>query len=282
MRPIYAATAALAALTMAAPAVADHHMENPAMANHSMANHAMAAALADARRAADSARDQYRHPAETLAFFQVKPGMTVVDVVPGGGWYTRVLASYLGKDGKYIGLNPDVAHSNSPRMAESWGGLGKSFPKSLSDWGLSGTNAVGMNSDEVTEAMHGTVDRALIFREMHNLHRIGFLHYELDTLRDLLKDDGMLGIVQHRAKAWAPADYTDGSRGYMRQQDIIGLVEAHGFQLVGTSEINANPMDTADHPRGVWEMPPSWGSKDEKLKNLGESDRMTLLFRKRQ
>ncbi len=271
MRSILAATAALAALAMAAPAVADHHMENTAMKT----------ALAASLRADDAVRDQYRHPAETLEFFQVKPGMTVVDVVPGSGWYTRVLAPYLGKDGKYIGLNPDVAHSNSTRTAENWAGLAKSFPNDLAGWGLAGTNAVGLNSDEVTEAMHGTVDRVLIFREMHNLHRFGFLHYELATMHNLLKDDGMLGIVQHRAKAWAPASYTDGSRGYLRQKDVIGLVEAHGFELVGTSEINANAKDPADHPRGVWEMPPSWGSKRPELKDLGESDRMTLLFRKR-
>ena len=275
MRSIFAATVAVAAVVMAAPAAADSHMESSASTS------TFSAVLADSRRDGDRARDQFRNPAETLAFFQVEPGMTVVDMVPGGGWYTRVLVPYLGAGGKYIGLSPDVANTSSEQIAKSWGGLAAKFPEQLAGWGLGDTNAVGMNSNEITAEMEGTVDRALIFREMHNLHRFGFLHHELDTLHDLLKDDGMLGIVQHRAKAWAPADYTDGSKGYMRQQDIIAIAEAHGFELVGTSEINANIKDTADHERGVWEMPPSWGTKNEALKDLGESDRMTLLFRKR-
>ncbi len=275
MRSIFAATAALAALAMGAPVAADHHMESSASAAP------LAAALADARRDGDRGRDEFRNPAETLAFFKVEPGMTVVDMVPGGGWYTRVLVPYLGASGKYIGLSPDVANTRSERMAENWGGLAAKFPEQLAGWGLTGTTAVGMNSNEMTDEMKGTVDRALIFREMHNLHRFGFLHYELDTLHAMLKDDGMLGIVQHRAKEDAPAAYTDGSKGYMRQKDMIAIVEMHGFELVESSEINANAKDSADHPRGVWEMPPSWGTKDEKLKDLGESDRMTLLFRKR-
>ena len=275
MRPIFAATAAIAALAMAAPAAADHHMESSAGAA------ALVDVISDASRSGDSARDQFRHPAETLAFFKVEPGMTVVDMVPGGGWYTRVLVPYLGVDGKYIALSPDVANTRSEKMAQSWGGLAAQFPKQLAEWGLGDSTAVGMNSDEVTDEMKGTADRALIFREMHNLHNFGFLHYELDTLHDMLKDDGLLGIVQHRAREDAPAAYTDGSKGYMRQKDIIALVEVHGFELVGTSEINANAKDPANHERGVWEMPPIWGSKKEELKGLGESDRMTLLFRKR-
>lgn len=280
MRSIFAATAALAALAFSGPVFADAHktMDHAA---HGASNHAMMTALADARRDGDKVRDEFRNPAETLAFFKVEPGMTVVDLVPGGGWYTRVLVPYLGATGKYIGLSPDVANTRNARMAESWGGLAAKFPGQLAGWGLSTSTAVGMNSNEMTDEMKGTVDRALIFREMHNLHRLGFLHYELDTLRAMLKDDGLLGIVQHRAKDDAPAAYTDGSKGYMRQQDIIGIVEMHGFELVGTSEINANPKDPANHERGVWEMPPSWGSKKEELKDLGESDRMTLLFRKR-
>jgi predicted methyltransferase len=97
----------------------------------------------------------------------------------------------------------------------------------------------------------------------------------------LLKPDGLFGIEQHRAKAGAPDAYVDGSKGYLRQTDVIRMIEAHGFTLVGASEINANPADTADHPQGVWELPPSLRTKREELKAVGESDRMTLLFRKR-
>ena len=125
------------------------------------------------------------------------------------------------------------------------------------------------------------VDRVLVFRMLHNLHRWGLAHEELSNFRKLLKDDGMLGIVQHRAGTDAPYSYADGNKGYMRQEDVVKLVEAHGFELVGASEINANPKDTADYEGGVWQLPPVWASKDEALKEIGESDRMTLLFKKR-
>ncbi len=256
-------------------------MAVPAIANLHQSVEMMETALADDRRAGDRARDQYRNPAETLAFFGVMPGMTVVDYMPTGGWYTRVLVPYLGANGNYIGINPDPAISPNPGFREYASKLGASFAGQVSGWSLTGAPYAVYYSNEVTDEMKGTVDRAMIFREMHNIHRNGLMHTELTRLRGLLKDDGMLGIVQHRAKQWHPADMVDGSRGYMRQQDVIGLVEAHGFQLVGTSEVNANPKDTADWERGVWEMPPVWGSKNPATKDLGESDRMTLLFRKR-
>lgn len=236
--------------------------------------------LAHPRRAEDRERDQFRHPAETLSFFKVRPGMTVVDYMPASGWYTRVIVPYLGKDGRYIGLNPAVPAGASDRMAAYLGGLRQKFPEMAATWNLGEAKVEAYNSDELTDEMNGTVDRVLIFREMHNLHRNGYLHDELNKLRALLKDGGMLGIVQHRAKPWAPASYTSGTRGYMRQKDIIGLVEAHGFQLVATSEINANSRDTADHESGVWELPPVMRTKREELRSIGESDRMTLLFKK--
>ncbi|WP_236672270.1 class I SAM-dependent methyltransferase [Croceicoccus sp. YJ47] len=265
---------------LAAPAMADHHGEG-AMA--AAADPAMQAALSAPVRAEDSARDPYRHPAETLAFFDVKPGMTVIDYMPAGGWYTRVLAPYLGAEGRYIGLTPDASNSDNERFAEYFAGLPGKFAESAPGWNLSGAPMTAMASDdEALDAYEGTVDRALIFREMHNLHRSGVLHGELARIRELLADDGMLGIVQHRAKPWAPASYTDGNMGYLRQQDVIALVEAHGFDLVGTSEINANPRDTADHAKGVWELAPSFASERQaELGPIGESDRMTLLFRKR-
>jgi len=275
MRSILAATAAFAALTLAAPAAANNHMETTATAA------TLAGVLADARRDGDRARDQYRNPAETLAFFKVEPGMTVADVVPGGGWYTRVLVPYLGADGRYIGLNPDMRTSNNERMAGAWGGLADKFPAQLAEWGLADSSASGINLDQAGDDTAGAIDRVLIIREMHNLHRFNLIHSTLVGARKMLKDDGLLGIVQHRASETASADYTDGSKGYLRQKDVVALVEAHGFELVGSSEINANARDTADHESGVWEMPPSWGSKKAELKDVGESDRMTLLFRKR-
>lgn len=236
-------------------------------------------ALAHPRRKDDRARDVWRHPAETLAFFKVRPGMTVIDYMPAGGWYTRVLVPYLGEGGKYVGLNPAPGENEAFRNYVS--GLREKFPRQAAAWNLDGAAVDAYNTDELPEAMDGTVDRVLIFREMHNLHRNGILASELGRLHALLKDGGLLGIVQHRAKADAPAEYVGGGKGYMREQDVVGLVEAQGFELVGKSEINANPRDTADHEGGVWELAPVLRGNREDLRAIGESDRMTLLFRKR-
>lgn len=285
MRILFAAACALAAFTT--PAMAQDH------SGHDMASHAgsmamdhahhaaLNRALAMETRAEDRARDQYRHPFETLDFFEVRPGMTVVDYMPASGWYTRVLVPYLGAEGRYVGLTPDPAAADGERFANYFAKLPGDFETARGGWNLSGAPISTYASQDVPEELKGQVDRVLVFREMHNLLRSGAMYTELMRMRGLLKDDGMLGIVQHRAKPDAPGDYTTGGNGYLRQEDVIALVEAHGFELVGMSDINANPLDTADHEGGVWQMPPSWGGKKPELENIGESDRMTLLFRKR-
>ncbi|RJX71114.1 hypothetical protein D6858_00260 [Tsuneonella suprasediminis] len=269
-RIVAAALAAIAFVTVPAPALADPQTSP-----------AMEAALAQANRTDDRARDAFRHPSQTLAFFGVEPGMTVVDYMPAGGWYTRILVPYLGKNGRYIGLMPDPSAAQAEGNARYFAALPAKFAEASPKWNLSGAPVSAYVSSELPDALQGTVNRVLIFREMHNLLRSGAMRIELGRIRDLLADDGMLGIVQHRARPWASGDYTDGGKGYLRQSDVIGLVEAHGFALVGTSEINANPKDTADWPGGVWELPPGLSSKNEARKAVGESDRMTLLFRKR-
>jgi predicted methyltransferase len=242
---------------------------------------AMTKALADPRRDADRARDAWRHPAETLEFFKLDPGMTVVDYIPGGGWYTRVLVPFLGETGRYIALNPDVSGADE-QLQKYFGNLGASFPAKAAEWtGIPAERIAAYNTDGVPASLNGTVDRVLIFREMHNLKRNGLIARELPAIRALLKPAGLLGIEQHRAKANAPASYADGNKGYLREKDVIAMVEKHGFELVGKSEVNANPKDSADYPAGVWELPPSLRTKREELKAVGESDRMTLLFRKR-
>ena len=267
---------AAAAIAVAAPATADHH-----------ANPAMEAALAMDNRKDDRARDEWRHPAETLKFFRVKPGMIVVDFMPSSGWYTRVLVPYLGEKGRYISLNPYSANIADERTKTFFSQLAPRFEERYPTWNLKGAPVSSVVSDAIPADMLGTADRVLIFREMHNLHRLGLVPYELGKVRALLKDGGMLGIVQHRAKPWASGDYTNGSKAYLRQQDVIGLVEAHGFELVGTSEVNANPKDPADWPAGSWMLPPGYRDAPEgseqraKVDAVGESDRMTLLFRKR-
>lgn len=270
--------AGLAAAALAAvPAMADDHMIG------AEAQAELAAAIANANRAEDMARDQYRHPAETLAFFQVEPGMKVGEYAPGGGWYSRVLGNYLGDEGRLVGLyfTPD----GGPFDAEAQAGIRKGaadFPGKVAGWtGKPADRFAGLTLEDVGDADKGTFDRILVIRMLHNMMRWNIADQELKVMRDLLKPGGMLGIVQHRAREDAPADYANGTKGYLREEDVIGFVEAMGFELVAKSEINANPRDTADHPEGVWEMPPAWRTKREELKDLGESDRMTLLFRKR-
>ncbi len=241
---------------------------------------AMADVLANARRDGDRARDIYRNPSDTLAFFQVRPGQTVVDYMPAGGWYTRVLVPYLGSNGLYIGLTPDPAAADTKRFGDYFGGLPGKFREAAPQWSLSGAPMAVYASQDIPDELKGNVDRVLIFREMHNLLRSGAMYTELTRIRDMLKPDGMVGIVQHRAKANAPADYTLGGNGYLREADVVALMRAHGFELMAQSNVNANPRDTADHEGGVWQMPPTWGGKKPELEKLGESDRMTLLFRK--
>ena len=239
------------------------------------------------RRADDRARDTWRHPAETLAFFQIEPGMTVVDYMPAGGWYTRVIVPYLGPQGSYIALNPEL-HPELTGYWDMYRGTAAKFPAEAREWvGEGHAKVIGANTDDDLAALAGTADRALIFREIHNMRRFGWLHDSLVTMRRLLKDDGLLGVVQHRAKADAPVDYILGDNGYQREEDVIKLFEAYGFELVDKSEVNANPADPANWEGGVWTLPPGYrGAPDgsarrAELDKVGESDRMTLLFRKR-
>ncbi|MFM5884681.1 MAG: class I SAM-dependent methyltransferase [Novosphingobium sp.] len=249
---------------------------------------AMAVVLASPSRDSDRARDQYRHPAQTLSFFKIRPGMTVVDVMPAGGWYSRVLVPFLGERGRYVALNPDV-RTSTEAMKKNYGGLKDTWPEKSAPWfagqtGLAPTEA--WNSDDLTDGIKGKVDRAIIMREVHNLWRYDLLRRELTTIHGLLKDDGLLGIEEHRARDKSAPAYLDGSKGYMRTADVIGLIEACGFELVGKSEINANRKDPANWPGGVWTLPPNLSgvtdpAEKARLIEIGESDRMTLLFKKR-
>lgn len=244
---------------------------------------AMAAALANTNRDADRPRDQFRHPAETLAFFQIEPGMKVGEYAPGGGWYSRVLGNYMSPQGTLVGLffTPEEGMFDE-RARDGIRKAAAGYPAQVEGWtGRAAAGTRGLTLDAITDADRGSLDRILVIRMLHNMTQRNFADSELKALRGLLKPGGMLGVVQHRAKADAPGDYADGTKGYLRQKDVIGLVEAAGFELVAASEINANPRDSADHPQGVWEMKPSWRTKRAELENVGESDRMTLLFRKR-
>lgn len=280
MKRLLAALLAVSMVPLAAPALAQ--------AQTAATTPSLADVLAHPRRAEDNARDAYRHPAETLEFFQVKPGMTVVDFMPAGGWFTRVIAPYLGKGGTYIALNPEL----HPRLTGYWDmyrDTATKFPPQAREWtGGEGARVIGTNTNDVPAEMLGTADRFLIFREMHNMRRLGWQHDTLVTARKLLKSGGLLGIEQHRAAAGAPADYVLGDKGYQREQDVVALLDAYGFDLVARSEINANPADPANWPGGVWSLSPNFSGtpatdtvRRAELARIGESDRMTLLFRKR-
>ncbi|MXP26183.1 hypothetical protein GRI39_09060 [Altererythrobacter indicus] len=268
---------AVSGLLWAMPGMADDHQKS--------GNPELAQVLSQDFRAKDSARDSFRHPEETLSFFQVEPGMIVVDFMPSSGWYTRVLVPYLGKDGTYIGLNPEVA-PDATGYAATMRDTAQRMPEQAAGWvGDQGAKVLGANVGSIPEEWNGTVDRLLIFREIHNMFRGDSLRPTLAAARKFLKDDGLVGVVQHRAKPDASADYTDGSKGYMREEDVIALFQANGFDLVDSSEINANPKDMANYPGGVWTLPPGFSGVSDAdraaIAAIGESDRMTLLFRKR-
>jgi predicted methyltransferase len=279
MKKMIFALAGVAAMAIATPTLADDHSDS-----------SLAAVLADERRGDDGARDQYRRPVQTLNFFGVKPDMTVVEFGPGGGWYTRVLAPYIMPSGTYAAMNGDSdARTYRDRAQEARAkGWTERFKTSLAE--MMGVEAKDVNAfelDEVPEEMEGKADRVLIFRSMHGLNINNNADDVLKAARKLLKDDGMVGVVQHRAPEGASyADYGARQRGYMRKQDVVAIFAANGFELAAESEINANPKDTADYEGGVWTLPPmlSFGrqSAEEQAKHraIGESDRMTLLFKK--
>ena len=301
MRSIMLATAA-AAFAIAAPAYADHHASGDHSAGHGASDgtdhsadhgskdHAMnmplMEVLASETRADDFARDKYRNPMETLGFFRVEQQHTVVEYAPGGGWYTRVLAPYLAGSGQYIAVDGDTDQRSfrdeeAEAQSRSWPAR---FPAIAAGWtGVDAANIMAFESDELPEGVAGKVDRVLIFRSMHGLLNSNRADSELRNIRAMLADDGLVGVVQHRAKADQPYEMAMGTRGYLRQDDVIALFTAFGFELVDASEVNANAADSADWEGGVWTLPPvlRYGDQDrDKYTAVGESDRMTLLFKK--
>ncbi len=245
----------------------------------------------------DKSRDAARHPQETLEFFQVQPGMTVAEALPGGGWYTKIIAAYLGKDGTIYGVNysdrmwPMFSFASEEFIAKRIASTAK-FAGMVGDLTDSGVAANGFTFNTVPAELSGTADRVLLIRALHNLNRFeadaGTRTQALSAVRALLKDDGLVGVVQHRAAEDQPDEWADGSSGYLKQSAVIAMFEEAGFELVDKSQINANPKDQAGPGDIVWRLPPSLnGSADDPEKRaamtaIGESDRMTLLFRKAQ
>jgi predicted methyltransferase len=249
----------------------------------------------DARSAEEKARDDARHPYETLVFFQVAPGMTVAEALPGGGWYTNILANYLGGDGALYGINyPQRMWAMFPNATKEWIAKHEArtaeFPGMVRGFTDNGIKTAGFTFNTIPPELAGTVDRVLMIRALHNLNRFesqaGTLSQALAAVRSMLKDDGLVGVVQHRAPASDAESGTDGSRGYLEEADVIMAFENAGFELVASSDINANPNDVPGPEDIVWRLPPSLSTSKEdpelraKMQAIGETDRMTLLFRK--
>lgn len=230
------------------------------------------------RKPSHAERDAARRPLQTLEFFGIKPNMTVLEYGPGEGWYTEILAPMLAQQGKLIATTSDPKGPPHER-ATFYGERFQLFlDKSPELYGK--IEMVTTDSKNPKLPLEGNVDLALVIRALHGMHNNKVLDGWLAEFHQALKPKGVLGIVQHRAKADANPDESS-KKGYLPEKFVIERIEAAGFKLAGKSEINKNPKDTADHPEGVWSLPPTLreGDKDrEKYVAIGESDRMTLKF----
>jgi predicted methyltransferase len=239
---------------------------------------ALDAAIAGAHRpAAERARDQYRHPRETLLFFGLRPNQTVVEITPTGGWYTKVIAPVLHEHGRYVAAMPPVQAGNagSERTRQTYTDMLAAGPGLLdrvqvTDFSIGGAPMVP----------DGTADLILTFRNVHNWMAREQAEAAFKDMFRALKPGGTLGVVEHRGNETVPQDPRARS-GYVNQSHAIQIIESAGFRLEGTSEINANPKDTKDYAGGVWTLPPrlAAGETDrDKYIAIGESDRFTLKF----
>jgi predicted methyltransferase len=260
-------------------------------------NAARLEAALDAQPDEAKARYQYRHPKQTLEFFGVEPGMTVVDTLPGEIWYSGILAAYLGPEGKVIGADYSVpmwtlfgGFADEEYLAKR-PGWAAGWVSKAADWPYEDAAEVGaMVYGSVPDELAGTVDVVLVVRAMHHFNRLedegGFRTQAFADINKVLKSGGVIGVVQHRAPMENSDQWAEGDNGYLKQDQVIAAFEAAGFEFVAASEINANAKDRPSEDEFVWRLPPILGtSKDDaalkaEMIAIGESDRMTLLFRK--
>ncbi|MFN0025525.1 MAG: class I SAM-dependent methyltransferase [Parvularculaceae bacterium] len=279
----------------AAPAAIDAPVEQQepiAAPTPAAALEAVLATLPDTEKA----RFQYRHPTETLQFFGVEPGMTVVEVLPGAVWWSQVLLPYLGPTGKLIGADyslpmwvlfgeyaPDVENTRKNWAADWTARAGASCAASCAP-----VSAFVYGS--LPEDMKGTADAVLMFRAVHHFARLedngGFYTAALKDTLEILKPGGIVGVEAHRAPAGNSDAWADGENGYLKQDAVIAAFTAAGFEFVAASEINANPKDQPTDKDFVWRLPPTLATSADnpelkaQMEAIGESDRMTLKFRK--
>lgn len=236
------------------------------------------------RSEANKARDVYRHPAETLSFFGLTDNQTVIEITPGGGWYTEILAPLLREKGKYVAAINDPAAVEQERAKEYYTKQNASFEEKLKLnpelYDKAEVKLFDIKAPSFGEP--ASADMVLTFRNVHNWMGQGAEAAMFKGFFEVLKPGGKLGITEHRAAPGTDAKESAKS-GYLAESVVIELAKAAGFELVAQSEINANPLDTKDYEGGVWTLPPSLrlGEQDkEKYLKIGESDRMTLLFKK--
>jgi len=244
------------------------------------------------------ARYDARNPQQTLEFFGITPGMTVVEALPSGGWYSRILMAYLGADGALIGGNYPAElfrqfdFATEEFMASVAGWL-ETFPQQAADWCSEDCASVsGFFFGDLPAELHGTADAVLFIRALHNMARFqtqgvdDFLDQAFADSYAVLKPGGVLGIVQHEAPADAVDAWAAGDAGYLKRDFVIAQAEAAGFEFEASSEINANPADQPTSADIVWRLAPSLATTEEgtpereAMAAIGESNRMTLKFRK--
>ncbi|WP_244325787.1 class I SAM-dependent methyltransferase [Shewanella aestuarii] len=241
-----------------------------------------AAVASDFRSDSNKLRDVYRHPAETLAFFDVKADQTVIELWPGGGWYAEILAPYLAEQGQYVAANFETEPTEDTRQTAYFKSAGEKFEKWVADNKavVGDVQFVTLNPPvKLNLGADNSADHVLTFRNLHNWAMKGQLEGVFNAAYAVLKEGGTFGVVEHRANPGMAAE-----SGYMEQNQMVELAQKAGFELAASSEVNANPKDTKNYAKGVWTLPPrlALGEEDkQKYLDIGESDRMTLKFIKK-
>lgn len=242
------------------------------------------------------ARYVYRHPAETLAFFGIEPGMTVIEALPGGGWYSKILIPYLGTSGTLIGADYSTAmfpffgfYSDERLKAkETWP---EDWTAEAQGWVREGGAEIdAFQWGSLPAPLEGEVDAVLFIRALHNLARFEekgqFLTEAIEEAHRALRPGGIVGVVQHMGPEEFSDQWASGDNGYLKPSFVIERFEAAGFEFVAESDINVNPSDQPSEDDRVWRLPPNMaGTRDDEeaaraVREIGESTRMTLKFRK--
>ncbi len=274
-----------------------NHRKRPTRFSHAAAVLGLAALFAGPAQSADTAalldqaikgthrsdsnraRDNYRHPKETLLFFGLKADMTVVEISPSAGWYSEILAPVLRDQGKYIAAAPRVTEQSPEAMKRRDANYRQMM---TGNPGLYGTPTIVAYDPAAPEfAPKASADLVLTFRNVHNWAKAGTTAQMFSGFFDALKKGGTLGVVEHRAHPDTPFKAQIDS-GYMTEAYVIDAATKAGFRLQASSDVNNNPRDTKDHPGGVWNLPPNLRDVPEQDRArylaIGESDRMTLRF----